>query len=107
MFLSPPVPKDLDTPEAKAYLAAYGKRHGEPPQSIYGVLAGDGFRVVARAIEATRSTKGADLAKYLKTQLKDFPGFTGRIAFNGKGDRVGELYRVYKVDAAGNFVLQP
>ena len=106
MFLSPPVPKDLDTPEAKAYLAAYQNKYGEAPQSIYGVLAGDGFRVVAKAIDATKSTKGADVAKYLKTQLKDFPGFTGKIAFNEKGDRVGELYRVYKVDAAGNFVLQ-
>jgi branched-chain amino acid transport system substrate-binding protein len=70
------------------------------------VLAGDGFRVVARAIEATKSTKAADISKYLKTQLKEFPGFTGKIAFNEKGDRVGELYRVYKVDAGGNFVLQ-
>ena len=106
MFLSPPVPKDLDTPEAKAYLAAYQKKFGEAPQSIYGVLAADGFRVIAKAMEATKSTKGADLAKYLKTGLKDFPGFTGKIAFNDKGDRVGELYRVYKVDANGQFVLQ-
>lgn len=106
MFLSPPVPKDLDTPEAKAFVASYQKKYGEAPQSIYGVLAGDGFRVVAAAIEATKSTKAPDVSKYLKTQLKDFPGFTGRIAFNDKGDRVGELYRVYKVDAAGNFVLE-
>lgn len=105
-FLSPPVPKDLDTPESKAFVAAYQKKYGEAPQSIYGVLAGDGFRIVAKAIEETKSTKAADVSKYLKTQLKDFPGFTGRIAFNDKGDRVGELYRVYKVDAAGNFVLE-
>jgi branched-chain amino acid transport system substrate-binding protein len=105
-FLSPPVPKDLDTPEAKAYLAAYQKKYGSPPGSIYGVLAADGFRVVAKAIDATKSAKGDDIAKYLHTQLKDFPGFTGKIAFNDKGDRVGELYRVYKVDANGNFVLQ-
>lgn len=106
MFLSPPVPKDLDTPESKAYLAAYEKKYAEAPQSIYGVLAGDGFRVVAKAIEGAKSTKGEQVAKYLKTGLKDFPGFTGKIAFNDKGDRVGELYRVYKVDKAGEFVLQ-
>jgi branched-chain amino acid transport system substrate-binding protein len=105
-FLSPPVPADLDTPEAKAYLASYQKKHGEAPQSIYGVLAGDGFRVVAKAIEGAKSTKGADVAKYLKTQLKGFPGFTGKIEFNAKGDRVGELYRVYEVDKDGKFVLQ-
>jgi branched-chain amino acid transport system substrate-binding protein len=107
MFLSPPVPKDLDTPEAKGYLAAYKKAYGETPASIYGVLAGDGFRVVAKAIEGAKATKGEQVAQYLKNGLKDFPGFTGKIAFNQKGDRVGELYRVYKVDKSGEFVLQP
>jgi branched-chain amino acid transport system substrate-binding protein len=105
-FLSPPVPKDLDTPEAKAYVTSYQKKYGEAPSSIYGVLAGDGFRVVVKAIEATKSTDAEKLRGYLTTGLKDFPGFTGKIAFNQKGDRVGELYRVYAVDAAGNFVLQ-
>ena len=70
------------------------------------MLAGDGFRVVARAIEATRSTDAKKLREHLVTGLKDFPGFTGRISFNDKGDRVGELYRVYTVDQAGQFVLQ-
>jgi branched-chain amino acid transport system substrate-binding protein len=106
-FLSPPVPKDLDTPEAKAYVASYQKKYGEAPSSIYGVLAGDGFRVIAAAIQGSKSTKADDLRTFLTTQLKDFPGFTGKIAFNQKGDRVGELYRVYQVDPSGNFVLQP
>ncbi len=106
-FLSPPVPKDLDTADAKGYVAAYQKKYGEAPSSIYGVLAGDGFRVIARAIEATKSTDKDRLRDYLVSGLKDFPGYTGKIGFNATGDRVGELYRVYKVDAAGNFVLQP
>jgi branched-chain amino acid transport system substrate-binding protein len=107
MFLSPPVPKDLDTPEAKAYVASYQKKYGEAPASIYGVLAGDGFRVVAAAINGSKSTKAADLRTFLTTKLKDFPGLTGKISFNEKGDRVGELYRVYKVAKDGSFVLQP
>ena len=107
MFLSPPVPKDLDNPEAKAYLAAYQKKYGEAPQSIYGVLAGDGFRVVAKAIDVSKSTKADAIRGALVNQVKDFPGFTGKISFNEKGDRVGDLYRVYKVDPSGNFVLQP
>jgi len=106
MFLSPPVPKDLDTSEARAYLAAYQKRYGEAPGSIYGVLAGDGFRVVAKAIAEAKSTSGDKIAAYLVSGLKDFPGFTGKIAFNAKGDRVGELYRVYQVSKSGEFVLQ-
>jgi branched-chain amino acid transport system substrate-binding protein len=106
-FLSPPVPKDLDTPEAKAYVAAYQKKFGEAASSIYGVLAGDGFRVVAKAIEGSKATTADAIRAYLTTQLKAFPGFTGKIEFNGKGDRVGELYRVYKVTKDGSFALQP
>jgi branched-chain amino acid transport system substrate-binding protein len=105
-FLSPPVPKDLDTPEAKAYVASYQKKYNEAPASIYGVLAGDGFRVVAKAIEATKSTSADKVRDYLTTGLKDFPGFTGKISFNAKGDRVGEIYRVYQVAKSGDFVLQ-
>ncbi len=105
-FLSPPVPKDLDTPESRAYVASYKKKYGEAPASIYGVLAGDGFRVIAKAIAATKSTSGDKIREYLVNGLKDFPGFTGKIAFNAKGDRVGELYRVYQVKS-GEFVLQP
>ena len=104
---APPLPKDLATAEAKAFLAAFQKKYGNAPSSIYAVLAGDGFRVVARAIEATKSTDTDKLADYLQNSLKDFPGLTGKISFNAKGDRVGEVYRVYKVDAAGSFVLQP
>ncbi|WP_242393735.1 branched-chain amino acid ABC transporter substrate-binding protein [Anaeromyxobacter oryzisoli] len=105
-FLSPPVPKDLDTAEARAYVASYRKRYGEAPSSIYGVLAADGFRVIAKAIETSRSTDPDKLRQVLVGGLKDFPGFTGKIAFNGKGDRVGELYRVYEVSPSGSFVLQ-
>jgi len=62
---------------------------------------------VAKAIEGAKSTAADKVREYLTGGLKDFPGFTGRISFNGKGDRVGELYRVYQVDKAGGFVLQP
>jgi len=106
-FLSPPVPKDLDTPEAKAYVASYQKKFGEAPSSIYGVLAGDGLRVVMKAIEGSKSTKADAIRGYLTGSLKAFPGFTGKIEFNQKGDRVGELYRVYKVQKNGSFALQP
>jgi len=106
-FLSAPLPKDLPTPEAKAFLADFKKKYGNEPASIYAVLAGDGFRVITAAIEATNSTDPDALADYLHNQLKDFPGLTGTLSFNEKGDRVGEVYRVYKVDADGNFILQP
>jgi branched-chain amino acid transport system substrate-binding protein len=103
-FHSPPVPKDL--PEAAGFLAAYKKKYGDEPGSIWAVLAGDAYSVIAKAVAETKSTSGDKLREYLTSGLKDFQGLTGKITFNGKGDRVGDLYRVYSVDKAGAFVLQ-
>jgi branched-chain amino acid transport system substrate-binding protein len=71
------------------------------------VLAGDGFRVVTYAIAQTKTTDPDKLANYLHTELKDFTGLSGKISFNEKGDRIGEVYKVYKVDSKGEFILQP
>ena len=105
-FLSPPVPRDLDTPEARAFLDAYQNKYNESPSSIWAVLAGDGFRVAVAGIAGAQSTDGAKIAEYLRESLADFPGLSGPISFDTKGDREGEVYRVYRVDAEGNFVLQ-
>jgi len=105
-FLSPPVPQDLPAKEAEEFLDAYKARYKSTPGSIWAVLAGDGFRVLVEAIEETGSTDSDKLADYLHNELEGFSGLTGTIAFNQKGDRVGDVYRVYKVDGDGNFVLQ-
>ena len=105
-FLSPPQPQDLDTPDAAAFLADYQKKYNELPPSIWAMLAGDGFRVMVAGIAGAKSTDGDKIAAYLHKDLKDHPGLSGPISFDAKGDREGEVYRVYKVDAEGNFVLQ-
>ncbi len=107
MFLSPPVPQDLDSPEATSFMAAYRTKYQGDPASVWAVLAGDAFKVITAAIAGSNSTDPDKIAEFLRTGLKDFQGLTGTIAFDDKGDRVGELYRVYKVDGEGNFVLQP
>jgi branched-chain amino acid transport system substrate-binding protein len=105
-FLSPPVPQDLDTPEAQAFLTAYQKKYEEAPASIWAVLSGDGFRAAVAGIEGAKSTDGGKIAEYLHKSLKDYPGLSGPISFDEKGDREGEVYRLYKVDAEGKFVMQ-
>ncbi|MCB2166263.1 MAG: branched-chain amino acid ABC transporter substrate-binding protein [Deltaproteobacteria bacterium] len=107
MFLSPPVPQDLDSKEAKDFMTAYKKKYNAEPGSVWAVLSGDGLRVVVEAIRATGSTDPDKLVAYLKNDLDNFPGLTGQISFNDKGDRIGDLYRVYKVSADGKFMLQP
>ncbi len=105
-FLSPPQPQDLDTADAKAFLADFQKKYNELPPSIWAVLAGDGFRVLVAGIAGAKSTDSAKVADYLHKDLKNFSGLSGPIAFDAKGDREGEVYRVYKVDADGKFVMQ-
>jgi branched-chain amino acid transport system substrate-binding protein len=106
-FLSPPVPQDLDTPEADAFLKSYAKKYDSEPGSVWAVLSGDGFLAITTAIKNTKSTDPDVLAKYLHTGLKDMPGLTGKISFDNQGDRIGDLYRLYQVDANGAFILQP
>ncbi len=105
-FLSPPVPQDLPSQKAKDFLAAFEKKYNALPGSIWAVLSGDGFLVITEAIRATGSTDSDTLADYLHNKMTDFQALTGKLSFNEKGDRIGELYRVYRVDADGNFVLQ-
>lgn len=104
-FISPPMPGDLNTPNAKSFLEAYIAKHGAPPSSIWSVVAGDAFNVLAEAIKHVGS-KPADVSAYLHTKLKDYDGLTGKISFDAKGDRVGDLYRLYEVDSQGKFVLK-
>lgn len=105
--LSPPLPQDLMNPEAKAFMSEFTKTYNRIPGSIWSVLAGDGFKVITAAIKATNSTDPDVLADYMHTKLKDVEGLTGKISFNAKGDRIGDVYRTYVVDADGRFILQP
>lgn len=107
LCLSPPLPQDLMNPQAKSFMDKFTKKYNRLPGSIWSVLAGDGFKVATAAIKATKSTDPDVLADYMHTKMKNVEGLTGKISFNEKGDRIGDVYRVYIVDASGKFVLQP
>jgi branched-chain amino acid transport system substrate-binding protein len=105
-FISPPMPSDIDSPMAKTFLVAYTAKYGDMPNSIWSVMAADAFNVLVAAIKA-RGADSAAIADYLHTSLKDMDCLTGKISFDEKGDRIGDLYRLYEVDEQGKFVLQP
>lgn len=99
-----PVPNDLPYPEAKKFMEDYKAKYKEDPPSIWSVSAADAFRVIVEAIKQTQSTDPGKLAEYLHTQMKDFPGITGPITFDEKGDRKGTIHKAYVIDDKGNFV---
>ena len=104
-FISPPLPQDMDTPEAKSFLEAFKAKYNAVPVSVWAVLAGDAFKVIEGALEAGQDTPEG-MAAWLK-KLKGMPGLSGNLGFDAKGDRVGEFYRTYTVNNKGVFVLQP
>ena len=62
--------------------------------------------VLSLTLQAGTDANPEAVAKYLKKDLKEYPGLTGKLGFNEKGDRIGDLYKVYEVDGNGGFVLQ-
>jgi len=103
--VSPLLPEDLTAPGARAFLADYQRRFNAPPVSIYAVLAGDALGVLAAAMQAAGTTEPDRIASALRS-LTSYSGLTGPISFDARGDRVGDVYRIYRVDAAGKFVLE-
>lgn len=105
-FLSPPLPDDLTSKEAIAFIQKFRKKYGVPVKSIDAILAGDAFRVITAVIGEMDTTDADRLADHLHTAFVDPSGLTGSINFNFKGDRLSDLYGVYRVDADGRFVIQ-
>jgi branched-chain amino acid transport system substrate-binding protein len=104
-FVSPPGPGDIKGEKAAKLLDAYRARHDALPSSVWAILAGDAFGVLVEAARAAGPGAG-DMAGYLHDGLKDYEGLTGSIAFNEKGDRIGDVYSLYQVDGSGAFVLK-
>lgn len=107
MFISPPAANDFDSPEAKAFYARYLKQHNAYPSSVWSVLAGDAFKAILAGIEAAgENADSAALAAALHNSPKaPIAALTGELSFNEKGDRLGDLYRLYEVSPEGTFVL--
>ena len=95
-FISPPSAHDFDTPEAKDFFSRYKAQYNSLPSSVWSVLAGDAFKVIVAALQAGTDANPEAVAKYLKKDLKEYPGLTGKLGFNEKGDRIGDFTRSTK-----------
>lgn len=107
LFISPPAANDFDSPDAKAFYERYLKVHKAFPSSVWSVLAGDAFKAIVAGLEAAgEGADGEALAAALhKSESTPVTALTGALGFNKKGDRIGDLYRLYEVSPEGQFVL--
>lgn len=118
MFLSAPMPQFLTSAEAQTFLQTYISRHGQPPLSVWSALTGDALNCIAQALsqslhkspsisqqspENTAALSAAIAAYAHSLAGQPYAGLTGPVAFDAKGDRLGDLYMLYRVDA-GKFV---
>lgn len=98
-FLSAPMPQYLQSPEAQKFLTVYRQHYQHLPLSVWSALAGDALNLVAQALSQNirQPAAIADFAHALTTSAP-YPGLTGPVAFDAKGDRIGDLYLLYTVD---------
>ncbi|HEC33936.1 MAG TPA: branched-chain amino acid ABC transporter substrate-binding protein [Chloroflexi bacterium] len=103
-----PLPKDVDYPEARQFVADFEARYGESPDSVWWMMAAEAFNVIRYAIEQTESTDPAVLAEFLHTEARDINGITGPIlGWDEKGDRLGTIHLAYIINENGEFVVNP
>jgi branched-chain amino acid transport system substrate-binding protein len=103
-----PLPKDVDYPEAKKFVADFEAAYDMSPDSVWWMMAAEAFNVIRYAIEQTESTDSEVLANFLHDEVKDFPGLTGPIlGWDEKGDRLGTIHLAYIIDENGDFVVNP
>jgi branched-chain amino acid transport system substrate-binding protein len=82
-------------PSAAAFAQAYQARYGEL-YSIYTAEAFDAAHILIRACtRAARLDRAAVLAEVAST--RDFPGASGLITFNERGDRLNPQVGIYQV----------
>jgi branched-chain amino acid transport system substrate-binding protein len=101
MFTNPPSPEFLPYKETKEMVDRFKEAYHKDVVSVWALITADGFRAILESIKATKSTDQGKMADYLHNKLKDFPGLTGPISFNEKGDRTGALYTIMTIDKDG------
>ncbi|WP_205718525.1 branched-chain amino acid ABC transporter substrate-binding protein [Actinomadura sp. WMMA1423] len=94
-YIATTAPLAKDLPAAAKFVSAYKAANKADP-GPFSVYEYDAVKVVAKAIDDAGSTRGAAITEALH-KIKDFPGITGPITFDEKGDRTDPLYITVQV----------
>ncbi|MCP9976734.1 branched-chain amino acid ABC transporter substrate-binding protein [Actinomadura madurae] len=98
-YIATTAPLAKDLPAAATFVSAYKSANNADP-GPFSVYEYDAVKVVAKAIDDAGSTKGTAITEALH-KIKDFPGITGPITFDDKGDRTDPLYITVQVKDGG------
>jgi len=82
-------------PSARGFVRQYRATYHTQP-GAYSTYSYDGANILVSAIKKAKSTAGTAIIRALR-KIKSFPGITGPITFNAKGDRVQIQYIVETV----------
>lgn len=85
---------DSEFAHVQKFVHAYEQKYGDSPD-IYAAHGYDAMKVVAAATEG-RPPLPDEVKKGLRDEVKEFPGVTGSIQFDEKGD-VRKYPRLYKI----------
>lgn len=88
-----PLAKDL--PSASGFVSTFKAKAGADP-GPFSVYEYDAIKVLAKAIGDAKSVDGEEIIKALHN-IKNYPGITGSISFDAKGDRTGLIYITVQV----------
>ncbi|NLF14082.1 MAG: branched-chain amino acid ABC transporter substrate-binding protein [Anaerolineaceae bacterium] len=103
-----PLPKDVDYPEARQFVADFEAKYNEPPASVWWMMSAEAFNVIRYAMEQTESADPATLAEFLHNEAKDINGITGPVlGWDEKGDRLGTIHVAYRIDETGALIVNP
>jgi branched-chain amino acid transport system substrate-binding protein len=91
--------KDPD-PVVQDFVKRYQQKYSKKPEAI-GALAYDSAKVLFDAMKRAKSTDGAALKKSVR-ETKDFPGVTGKITIDDKGNAKKRVL-VVRVEDDGSF----
>ncbi len=99
-----PTPEFLPYDIAKQFLKDYKAKYGKMPASIWTLMNIDGLRAILYGVEQTKSFDTKKISDFLH-QLKDFPGITGPVSFDERGERVNTKFNVYEIQADNSYKI--
>ena len=104
-IINVPTPSMLPYEVATKFRQDYKSKFGEDVPSIVTLYQADALMFLLEAIKKVGSTDAKTVADYLHT-LKDFPGTTGPITFDEKGERIdaGALAFIFHQDGSRDIV---